>query len=74
VELTDLSALESPGPWLDPRVDAEVVEAMEAHGYRFTRDGWVDTGLGSIVLLHPDGRTEAGMCDADAFGAQPEWR
>jgi gamma-glutamyltranspeptidase/glutathione hydrolase len=73
VNQLDLSLPESAGLWLDQRFPEELVEAIQAHGFRFTRDGWIDTGLGSIVILRPDGTLDAGMCDADGSAVRPEW-
>lgn len=47
---------------------------MQARGFRFTREGWVDTGMGNIVVLHPDGTLEAGMLESDGDTVRPEWR
>ncbi len=50
--------------WLDPRVSPDIVEALKSRGLKFQQQasaatgGWIDIGLGTIVVLHSDGTVE----------------
>jgi gamma-glutamyltranspeptidase/glutathione hydrolase len=43
--------------WLDPRVSPDVVAEAGSTGLKFTQDGYVDTGRGTLVSFAPDGTT-----------------
>jgi len=50
--------------WLDPRVDGSIVQALAKRGLYFEQthralpSGWVDTGMGSVVVIRSDGTPE----------------
>ena len=50
--------------WLDPRVDSKIVQTLAMRGLYFEQGyhafppSWVDTGMGSVVVIHPDGTPE----------------
>ena len=50
--------------WLDPRVGADIVRTLKGRGLAFEQTpasrpaAWVDTAMGTVVLVRPDGRIE----------------
>jgi len=56
--------------WLDPRVSSDIVQTLRSRGLYFQQtmpagqSMWVDTGMGSVVKLQPDGTPE---------GANTQW-
>lgn len=56
--------------WLDPRIGRETVSRLEARGLRVVQRGVVDTGLGTVMSVGPDGRVE-GITSPVPFVADP---
>lgn len=44
--------------WLDPRVDSSVVKILKARGIKVTQKGLIDTGLGTVLRINPEGESE----------------
>jgi gamma-glutamyltranspeptidase/glutathione hydrolase len=44
--------------WLDPRVDRKVVKQLEKRGLKVQQKGLVDTGLGLVMSVDPEGQFE----------------
>jgi gamma-glutamyltranspeptidase len=57
--------------WLDPRVSAITVDSLKARGLSFQQKGFVDTGLGAVVVVHPDGTTEGATAPLPIFANPP---
>jgi gamma-glutamyltranspeptidase/glutathione hydrolase len=57
--------------WLDPRVSATIVDSLKARGLFFQQKGFVDTGLGAVVAVHPDGTTEGATAPLPIFANPP---
>jgi gamma-glutamyltranspeptidase/glutathione hydrolase len=57
--------------WLDPRISAETVDTLKARGLSFQQKGLVDTGLGTIVVAHPDGTMEGATAPWPFFANPP---
>jgi gamma-glutamyltranspeptidase/glutathione hydrolase len=49
------------GLGLDKRVDHKIAETLAQRGIQFTQEGYIDTGLGSAVLVHDDGTVEGAI-------------
>ena len=49
------SVLKLDKNWLDPRVSKKSVQALKRHGIRFKQRGAIDTGLGAVISIDPDG-------------------
>jgi gamma-glutamyltranspeptidase len=58
--------------WLDPEVSPKIVEILKARGLSFERNGLVDTGLGSVVVVHPDGTTKGATAPMRGFADSAE--
>jgi gamma-glutamyltranspeptidase/glutathione hydrolase len=56
------------GIWLDPRVDKSIVEALKKKGLKFTQDGYIDTGLGSVAIVDDDGRVTGAIAPMTSIG------
>ena len=41
--------------WLDPRIGAEIVKALQSRGLKFERKGVIDTGLGAVMAADAQG-------------------
>jgi gamma-glutamyltranspeptidase len=48
-------ALKLDRNWLDPRVSKKSVRALKRRGIRFEQKRTIDTGLGAVVSVRPDG-------------------
>ena len=55
--------------WLDPRVDARIVKILKRRGLQFEQRGIVDTGLGAVATITPDGLIEATVAPAPYVSA-----
>ncbi|MFN6196517.1 MAG: hypothetical protein ACK5BN_22155, partial [Planctomycetota bacterium] len=61
--------------WLDPAVDAAVVERLRRRGLAFEQQGgFVDTGSGAIVLRAADGTVTAGLLPLAGYDGLPTYR
>ena len=49
---------ESDRNWLDPRVERGIVKELKSRGLKLEQKGFVDTGLGAVARLGPDGQVE----------------
>lgn len=49
---------EDRGIWLDKSISKEVVDELKNRGFSFDREGWVDTGLGSVITVDSEGNVE----------------
>lgn len=63
-DLPPTTHLDTTVNWLDPRISPEIVEALKARGLKFQQQAaaatgyWIDVGLGTAVVLRPDGSAE----------------
>ena len=61
--------------WLDPAVDAAVVDRLRRRGLAFEQQGgFVDTGSGAIVLRAADGTVTAGLLPLAGYDGLPTYR
>lgn len=37
--------------WLDKRISKGVIRTLNQRGFKFEQEGWVDTGLGSLIVV-----------------------
>jgi gamma-glutamyltranspeptidase len=51
----DLLLGRSERNWLDPRIERRIVRKLRANGIKVKQGGTVDTGLGAVLAIHPDG-------------------
>ena len=49
------------GFWLDSDVDKTIVQTLAERGLKFTQDGYVDVGLGSVAIVEDDGQIEGAI-------------
>ena len=65
----DMSSLKQLGPlWLDPRVEKSIVQTLKSKGLNFVQDGYIDTGLGSLAIVQPDGTVEGSFAPLSSVG------
>ncbi len=65
----DLHTLKPTGGlWLDPRVDQDVVKTLTSRGLKFIQQGYLDTGLGSVAVVHDNGTVEGAITPLSAVG------
>jgi gamma-glutamyltranspeptidase/glutathione hydrolase len=57
--------------WLDPRVSEASVETLKARGLSFQQQGFVDTGLGVVAVVHADGSKEGATAPLPMFVNPP---
>lgn len=57
--------------WLDPRIDASIVQALAQRGLKTIQDGYVDTGLGSVALVKDNGSVEGATAPMSSIGFKP---
>jgi len=56
------------GIWLDPRVNKSIVTYLGSKGLEFTQEGYLDTGLGSVAIVHDDGTIEGAIAPMTSIG------
>lgn len=49
------------GIWLDKRIKKDIISTLNKRGFKFDQEGYVDTGLGSVVIAKPNGLVEGSI-------------
>jgi gamma-glutamyltranspeptidase / glutathione hydrolase len=60
-------ALDWSSNWLDSRVDLKIVDTLKARGLFFQQKGMIDTGLGAVVSVNPNGTIEGATAPIPYF-------
>lgn len=49
------------GIWLDKQIKKSIIKVLNERSFKFNQEGWVDTGLGSVILVKPNGSVEGSI-------------
>lgn len=49
------------GIWLDTRIKKDIINILNKRGFKFDQEGWIDTGLGSVVIVKLNSSVEGSI-------------